>query len=208
MKKLAALLLLSLAGASLANAASPDRQFYIKAAVGGLAEVESGKLAEQKASSEAVKSFASRMVQDHTAANEKLMGIAASKNIKLPTEPDAKHKVALKNLQTKSGAAFDAAYIKAQVADHKATIALMEREIASGRDPEAKAFASETLPVVKEHLTMLQNMKSHTMQSGTMSSSHSESGSGGNMNSSSGAPTNPNPGSAPGAGQSTAVPAR
>ena len=158
MKKLAALILLALAGSSLAIAASPDRAFYLKAAAGGMAEVEAGKLAQEKGTSDAVKSFGAKMVEDHTAANEKLMALAASKKIKLPKALDAKHKATQKNLQAKSGAAFDAAYIKGQIADHKATIALLEREIASGKDAEAKAFANETLPVVKEHLTMLQTM--------------------------------------------------
>lgn len=158
MKKLAALIVLALAGSSLAMAASPDRAFYLKAAAGGMAEVEAGKLAQQKGTSEAVKNFGAKMVEDHTAANEKLMALAASKKIKLPKELDAKHKAKQKNLEAKSGSAFDAAYIKAQIADHKATIALLEREIASGKDAEAKAFATETLPTVKEHLTMLQAM--------------------------------------------------
>lgn len=158
MKKLAALIVLALAGSSLAMAASPDRAFYLKAAAGGMAEVETGKLAQEKGASEAVKNFGAKMEEDHTAANEKLMALAASKKIKLPKEPDAKHKAIQKNLSAKSGAAFDSAYIKGQIADHKATIALLEREITSGKDAEAKAFASETLPVVKAHLAMLQTM--------------------------------------------------
>lgn len=158
MKKLAALIVLALAGSSLAMAASSDRAFYLKAAAGGMAEVEAGKLAQEKGSTEAVKNFGAKMVEDHAAANEKLMALAESKKIKLPKEPDAKHKAMQKKLSAKSGAAFDKAYIKAQISDHEATVALFEREIASGKDAEAKAFASETLPVVKAHLTMLQTM--------------------------------------------------
>lgn len=191
MKKLAALILLALAASSVASAASSDRPFYMKAAAGGMAEVETGKLAQQKGSSEAVKSFGAKMVEDHTAANQKLMAIAASKKIKLPAAMDAKHKAMLKKLNAKSGADFDSAYIQGQIADHKATIALFEREIASGKDSEAKAFASETLPVVQSHLTMLQAMSgasanSPSMGGSTGTSSHmapGSSGAGSQMNS-------------------------
>lgn len=170
MKKLAALILLALAASSVASAASSDRSFYMKAAAGGMAEVETGKLAQQKGSSEAVKSFGAKMVEDHTTANQKLMAIAANKKIKLPTAMDAKHKAMQKKLSAKSGADFDSAYIQGQIADHKATIALFEREIASGKDAEAKAFASETLPVVQSHLTMLQAMSGEAVNSPSMGS--------------------------------------
>lgn len=191
MKKLATLILLALAASSVASAASSDRSFYMKAAAGGMAEVETGKLAQQKGSSEAVKSFGAKMVEDHTAANQKLMAIAANKKIKLPTAMDAKHKAMHKKLSAKSGADFDSAYIQGQIADHKATIALFEREIASGKDAEAKAFASETLPVVQSHLTMLQAMSGEAVNSPSMggrpgSSPHmapGSSGAGSQMNS-------------------------
>lgn len=186
MKKLAALILLALAASSVASAASPDRAFYMKAAAGGMAEVEAGKLAQQKGSSEAVKNFGAKMVEDHTAANEKLMALAATKKVKLPKGMDVKHKAMHKKLNTKSGAAFDTAYIKGQIADHKATIALMEREIASGKDAEAKSFATETLPVVKEHLTMLQTMGKTAASGASMgghTGSHSHTTPEGNANS-------------------------
>ncbi len=159
MKPLCALILMSL-GTSVAYAGSPDKAFYFKAAAGGLEEVQGGRLAQEKGGSEAVKSMGAKVVEDHTAANEKLASIAASKHLKLPKTPDAKQRAMLKKLQAKSGAAFDTAYIKEEIADHKATAALMQREATYGKDAEAKAFAAETLSVVKEHLSMLQNMQS------------------------------------------------
>ena len=168
MKKLAALLLISMAASSMALAASSDKGFYVKAAKAGMAEVETGKLAQQKGSSEAVKSFGAKMVEDHTAANEKLMALAASKQIKLPKSLDLKHKITQKSLSAKSGAEFDKAYIKGQIADHKATIALFEREISSGKDAEAKAFATASLPVVKSHLAMLQTMSGASASGASM----------------------------------------
>lgn len=186
MKKLTALILVGLAGSALASAANKDRAFYLKAAVGGLAEIEAGKLAQEKGASEAVKNFGAKMVADHTAANAKLMALAEQKKIKLPNGLEAQHKAMLNNLRSKSGTDFDAAYIKAQINDHQATVALLEREIASGKDSDAKDFANEILPIVKAHLSMLQSMNA-AQASGASMSERSAPGSSANSQ------MNPNP---------------
>lgn len=178
MKRLTAVLFLTMAASAVAVAASPDRGFYVKAAKVGMAEVETGKLAQQKGGSDAVRNFGAKMVQDHTAANEKLMALAASKQIKLPKGMDLKHKIMHKSLSGKSGAEFDKAYIKGQIADHKATIELFEREIASGKDADAKAFAAANLPVVQSHLAMLQAMTGGTAGANMGGHAGSQSGNG------------------------------
>lgn len=215
MKKLAALLLISVAASSMALAASSDRGFYVKAAKMGMAEVETGKLAQQKGSSEAVRSFGAKMVQDHTAANEKLMALAASKHVTLPKGMDIKHKITQRSLSAKSGADFDKAYIKGQIADHKATIELFEREISSGKDAEAKAFAAASLPVVKSHMAMLQtmtgasaggaNMGGHTESQTQMApgSGAGQMNSGPNMPAGAGAASRPSTPSSTGTGTGT-----
>ena len=78
------------------------------------------------------------MVRDHTKANDKLKQIAGRKNIELPTEPDAKHKAKKQELEAASGAAFDSAYMQAQVADHEATESLLKQQIESGRMPRRR----------------------------------------------------------------------
>ena len=92
MNKLLALLMFSLSTTGMAATSSVDKNFYKQAASGGMAEVETGKLAQDKGTSEAVKSFGARMVQDHGAANEKLMGIASQKDVTLPKTMDPKHR--------------------------------------------------------------------------------------------------------------------
>lgn len=135
-----------------ADPAGADGDFYAKAAAGGMAEVETGKLAQAKGNSPAVREFGEMMVRDHTKANDNLKQIAGRQNIELPTEPDAKHKAKKQQLEAASGAAFDSAYTQAQVADHEATESLLKQEIESGTDTEAKAWASEALPTVTAHL--------------------------------------------------------
>jgi putative membrane protein len=135
--------------------ANPDESFYKNAAEAGIAEVVAGEDAQSKGSSQAVKDFGAMMVQDHTAANNKLKSIATKKGVELPTEPGVKHKAMKKMLDTKSGASFDKDYVNGQIKDHKDTIDLLKKEIATGQDPEAKAFASQTLPTVEAHLAKI-----------------------------------------------------
>jgi putative membrane protein len=153
MARLFMVTVLLVAGSALAaDPATADRDFYAKAAAGGMAEVETGALAQVKGNSAAVRDFGEMMVRDHTKANDKLKQIAGRKNIELPTEPDAQHKAKKQELEAVSGAAFDSAYMQAQVAEHEATESLLKRQIESGADAEAKAWARESLPTVTAHL--------------------------------------------------------
>lgn len=135
-----------------------DRKFMTKAAAGGIAEVEMGKLAQQKASDDRVKQFGARMETDHTKANDELKSIASSKGVELPTAPDKKAQKTMDQLNGKSGADFDRSYMTHMVADHKKDIALFEKEANSGKDAATRAFANKTLPTLREHLQMAQDI--------------------------------------------------
>ena len=143
-------------GAAAQNAAvpGPDKTFAEKAAAGGAAEVEGGKMAEQRATSDKVKQFGSRMVQDHSKANDELKQLAAGKGLQLPTAPDAHSQEMMAKMQKLSGAEFDRAYMDHMVKDHKKDVAAFKQEASAGRDPQIKAFAAKTLPTLQEHLTM------------------------------------------------------
>jgi putative membrane protein len=143
--------------ASTTKASRPaDESFVKNEASGGMAEVELGKLAAEKATNPDVKAFAERMVSDHGKANGELTQLATSKNITLPTAPDAKEKATHDRLAKLSGPAFDRAYMNMMLADHKKAVAAFKRESANGKDPDVKAFAAKTLPTLQEHLTMAQ----------------------------------------------------
>jgi putative membrane protein len=135
-----------------------DRLFAILVAAGGMAEVEFGKLAEGRAKSGAVRDFAVRMVQEHTKANDKLMGLAKAADIPLPKELDQEHKALRTHLVTLSGAQFDIAYMQTQVQDHQKTIQLLQWQINSGQDNQLQMFASEVLPIVLHHLELAQKI--------------------------------------------------
>ena len=132
-----------------------DAKFTTQAAVGGMAEVELGKMALEKSSNPQVKEFATMMVKDHGMANTELMAIAKQKNITLPSTVDDEHKKKMEDLSKKTGADFDKAYVSAMVDGHKSTLKLMEDESKDGKDADLKSFATKTAPIVQSHLVMI-----------------------------------------------------
>ncbi|CAN5398197.1 hypothetical protein BH09VER1_BH09VER1_08770 [soil metagenome] len=127
-------------------------EFATKAALGGMMEVEMGKLAQEKGGSEAVKSFGALMVKDHSAADEKLAAIAQAKSIKLPAKLDPKHQAMVDKMGALSGTAFDKMYVTDMVADHKKDVAFFKHASENVTDTELKAFATTTLPIIQGHL--------------------------------------------------------
>jgi putative membrane protein len=153
---------------------SVDRKFVMEAAMGGMAEVELGRLAAERGSSDAVKQFGQRMVDDHSRANSELMQLASGKGITLPTALDAKHQALVTRMSRLSGAEFDRAYAREMVKDHQKTVALFQREATRGADADLKAFAQTTLPTLQEHLRMARSLPSgsgHGSMNGNMNRS-------------------------------------
>ena len=129
-----------------------DTTFVKKAARGGLAEVELGKLATEKASNEDVKKFGQRMVDDHGKANDQLKQVASEEHITLPEGLSAKDKATKERLEKLSGAQFDRAYMRDMVKDHRQDVAEFEHASKSAHDPAVKSFATQTLPTLQDHL--------------------------------------------------------
>ena len=139
---------------------SPDATFAMKAAQGGIAEVQLGQLAAEKGMSQEVKTFGQRMVDDHTKANDQLKGIAEKEGMTLPTSLNAKDQALLTKLQNASGEKFDQEYIKSMVKDHEEDVKEFQKEANNGSDPQLKDFASQTLPTLQSHLEMAKSAES------------------------------------------------
>lgn len=129
-----------------------DQSFVKKAAAGGMAEVELGKLATEKASNDDVKKFGQRMVDDHGKANDQLKQLANQKGISVPSDLEAKDKALKDRLSKLSGTQFDHAYMKNMVRDHTKDVAEFRKESKSAKDDDLKNFASQTLPTLEDHL--------------------------------------------------------
>ncbi len=161
-KVLVVSVLLALPVLALAADKTPDGSFYKNAAEAGIAEVDAGNLAAQKASDSKVKDFGQMMVKDHTAANDKLKTIAAGKGITLPTSASVGQMATQAKLKVLTGQTFDDSYVKGQVKAHQDTVGLLKKEIASGQDPEAKSFAQSILPTVQAHLKAIRTIAART----------------------------------------------
>jgi putative membrane protein len=133
------------------NLSAVDKRFIMKAAAGGMAEVQVAQLAEQKTQDPTVKAFAEKMIADHTPNNEQLEKLAESKGVTPPTELDAMHQKQMTKLQSLSGTKFDTTYLKGQEKDHAMMLKTFEAEAKNGRDPDLKQFAQTTIPVIEEH---------------------------------------------------------
>ncbi len=147
-----------LAAAVAAPLSAQDKTFIDQAAIGGMAEVQGGQMAETKAQSPQVKQFGQHMIADHTPNNQELMQLAQSKGVTPPAGLDPMHQQEATKLQQLPAGQFDHAYIEGQVTDHQQMAALLQTEIQKGSDPQVKAFAEKTLPIIKEHLQMAQQL--------------------------------------------------
>ncbi len=135
-----------------------EKRFVKDALLGGMTEVELGKVALEKASGDTVKQFAQKMIDDHSKANEDLKQLASKENINVPDSLDSKHQSRVEKLSKLSGADFDRAYMKDQVKDHQQDVQEFQQEAQRGSDPDVKSFASKTLPVLEEHLSMAKDL--------------------------------------------------
>jgi putative membrane protein len=134
-----------------------DQEFIVKAAEGSRAEVELGRLAQQKATSNAVKQFGQRMVLDHGAAAKELEQLAANKGVKL--EAKGGHKRMQDTLAKLQGNEFDREYVKAMVDDHKKDLDEFRKMQRSARDANLKAWIDKTLPTIESHLQTIEGIQ-------------------------------------------------
>ena len=118
----------------------------------GMAEVQLGQIAQQKGTYKGVKDFAAMMVQDHTAANDKVKSLATQRSVTLPTVVDGDHQKMIDDLNKKTGKAFDKSYIDAMVKGHEKVIKNFQDASGKVGDTEVKAFINNTLPTLQTHL--------------------------------------------------------
>jgi putative membrane protein len=141
------------------NVMEEGSEFLVDAASGGMMEVEAGKLALNKASSPQVKEFAQRMVDEHSQANQKLMDMAETKNITLPNSMSDKHQEKVEGLTEAADADFDREYMDLMDESHMETIEMYEEASENANDTDIRAFATETLPTLRNHHQEAESMK-------------------------------------------------
>ncbi|MGE5468705.1 MAG: DUF4142 domain-containing protein [Ignavibacteria bacterium] len=145
---------LALVGARTAFAVTSPESFIKDAVDDSRAEVKICELALQKSQRPEVKEFAQRMIKDHTALTQRLEALARSKHVKLPDDVSMTKKLTYEKLAHSDD--FDKKFMDDNVSDHKDDVKKFSEQADSGKDPEVKALAAETVPKMKEHLQMAQ----------------------------------------------------
>jgi putative membrane protein len=129
-----------------------DIVFLKQLAIGSRAEVDFGKLAQQRSQTRGIDDFGSHMVKDHSAANDKLAAAAKSAHVELPAALDADHQAVRAELAALNGRDFDLRYVDSQIADHQKAVELLIYEIGGGQHAATREFAADMLPTVMAHL--------------------------------------------------------
>jgi putative membrane protein len=129
-----------------------DKQFLLKASDGSLFEVNAGQVAGSKGTSAAIQDFGEEMVEDHTEINQEIGAIANGLNVDLPVTLSNEMQLKLDTLSALSGMAFDTTFIKMMVSSHVQTVSLFETQATSSSNTEIKAWTSDKLPELREHL--------------------------------------------------------
>jgi putative membrane protein len=174
----AAALALASSGVCAQQKAPAEAMFFAKkVASANTFEIQSSELAKDRAQSADVKSFAEQMISDHTKAGEDFKAALQQANVSpAPAEqPGAKQRATLTKLRNAQGAAFDKAYVDAQLAAHKEAVTLFRTYSKRGRTAPLKEFAANTLPTLEHHLSMVQELN----RSSAIAGNSSAKGSGG-----------------------------
>lgn len=152
---IAAAAFMSITSPVFAQGTTPStEEFVTKAGVANAFEMDSSRMAVEKAQDEEVKEYAEMLIADHEKAGEELLSVVdqAGLNTPVPEGVDAKHKEMIEKLQAASGAEFDQVYIEMQVQAHEEAVELFESYAETGDQELLKEFASSNLPKLQEHL--------------------------------------------------------
>jgi len=139
---------------------SDSQKFLTNAMEGDYAEIDVGKLAQEKGTSQAVKDFGAKLVQDHSANLQKAKQLASQLGVKDPGGASVSQKANYLKLKVLSGNTFDSTFAKDMVSDHQSDIKEFQEE--SGKGDQVAQFAKDTLPTLQQHLQMAQSLQQQT----------------------------------------------
>ncbi len=135
-----------------------DRDFVKKTSDGDLMEISLGRLAEHQATDPDVKRFGERMIKDHTQGMHQLQSLASKIGLEVSRDMDREEQDMVHHLSTLKGSDFDRAFMKHMAEDHKEDIQMFERMAKESANPELRNYARQTLPLLREHLQMAEDI--------------------------------------------------
>jgi putative membrane protein len=159
----------ALSTAGLAAAASPpvtsvDRAFVAGASASNATEIAMARVVLERTKNPAVRTFARRMIRDHTKLGAALASTAARLQLKTQTSPSTTEGKAIGKLGTLSDDARDRAYARAQVKAHTSTLALFQKEVSHGGATLLKKAGEKAIPTIRMHLTMAKELAAAVMK--------------------------------------------
>lgn len=147
--------------------ARQDARYFREMAQDNLAEVQAGKLAQQRAQNDEVKQFAEKMVEDHGRMLEEQRTMAKSKGVDMPRQPAKAQQSAMRKLRDAKGGQFDRAYMSHMVEDHEKGLKKVREAAKNAKDPELKAMAEKAAPDIEKHLQMAKQISDTAAAGGT-----------------------------------------
>ncbi|MFN7992397.1 MAG: DUF4142 domain-containing protein [Bryobacteraceae bacterium] len=159
----------TIAGAQAADLSSADKAFLKTAAEANMTEAHLGKMAQDQASTDAVKNFGQTLVQDHTKAYDELTAVANKAGESIPKGIDVRKDHAIGLLSREKGTGFDRQFARHEVQDHERTIAEFRREADRGQNPDLKSYAQRMIPALEDHLHKAQELEKSEHQTASAS---------------------------------------
>jgi putative membrane protein len=140
------------------NLSDQDRRFLQEMSEGNRAEVQLGRMAEQKASNPRVKEFGQRMANDHSKLQNQLSDFASARKVVLPSSTTTEQQNMVTQLSGLSGEQFDRQYMQTMMQEHQKDIAKVQQLMASTQDPAMEDLARRMLPFLENHVRIAEHI--------------------------------------------------
>ena len=141
--------------------AMSEKEFVSDAIKGDNSEIAVGQLALNNAGSEAARSLAQTLIDDHLQNRTQAEAVASSLGVTPPSQPTAEAEQEMAKLSKLKGAEFDRAFARYMVKDYEKDIAMFKSQAGNSPSP-AQQLASQSLPVLEKHLAMAKQLESAT----------------------------------------------
>ncbi|MFH6996689.1 DUF4142 domain-containing protein [Flavobacterium sp. FlaQc-57] len=129
-----------------------DSEYLVDIAEVNLAEIEIGKLAQQKSTNPEVKKFGKMLVDEHTKSASEVSALAKAKNFTLPTSLTEDGQEEYKKLNEKSGLDFDKKFADMMIDGHEKAIEELQKATKDAKDQDIKLWASNNIAPLTAHL--------------------------------------------------------
>jgi putative membrane protein len=152
---------------------SQEKEFLDKAANDNMAQIQMGRIAQQKSQNPQIQQFGQTLVSDHQNAQDKLQNIAQQNNVTLPSSLDQQHQTEANRLSKLAGTQFDKEFLSSEVNGLQNALQDYKNISENAKDPAVKQYASNAVPVIQKHLNRAQDLKQNMTRTSKLGQSGS-----------------------------------